>query len=333
MGGGVGIIRIRYDIPLGLAGLTGLVATPAYILATEDDGLRRKSPYEFLPGRIIIGLPSLALRMRPVEPHLMYRAILREQFEKLIEEIFVVIVYDKLKAGGIGKRPAGHLSGNRPLRILTQIAVKSIGILYLIKVGRREINAELQAILAARLGEFAQDIALPLLKPCRHDAMLRVAALPKHKTVVVLDGKQHHLHAGRLHSFAPLVGIEFAQSEDLGIFLTRSPLTTGKGIRAKMYESDEFILQRSHLVGGRNYMSRFVNYTLGGIVGSNLNGIGKRNTYFLRPGYSPRKNTYRKQQATLHYFFISIHCLLIIYKRHCRYKDTLFFGYFLLVAE
>ncbi|MPN00521.1 hypothetical protein SDC9_147716 [bioreactor metagenome] len=84
--------------------------------------------------------------------------------------------------------------------------------------------------------------------------MFGIAALPEHKPIVVLGGKDHHFHAGRFHGPAPLVGVECSQIKNCRVLQPIPPLLAGEGVGAEVDESDKFILQRIQLIHRGYYM-------------------------------------------------------------------------------
>ena len=65
----------------------------------------------------------------------MHRTVFGQQLEKLVEEIFVVVVHHKLELGLVLERPSRHLARNGPERLLAQVSIEPFRILYLVKVG------------------------------------------------------------------------------------------------------------------------------------------------------------------------------------------------------
>ena len=102
----------------------------------------------------------------------------------------------------------------------------------------------------------------------RHDSVPGIAALPEHKPVVVLYGQNDHFHTRSFHRGAPLIGIEVLQGEDGRVFFAVAPFHARESIRAEVNKGDEFILQRSVLVGGGHYVRRFPDY-----VGRRITGF------------------------------------------------------------
>jgi len=84
-----------------------------------------------------------------------------------------------------------------------------------------------------------------------------VARLPKAEAVVVLDGKDGHLHPSFLHPAAPVVGVEFLQVEDRRVLETRAPFAPGEGVGAEVDKGDETVLQRNGLTRRRHEVRGF----------------------------------------------------------------------------
>ena len=87
--------------------------------------------------------------------------------------------------------------------------------------------------------------------------MTGITALPQHEPVMVLHGKNDHLHARRFHCLTPLVRVQLLQVKGLGTLLPRSPFHPGKRIRAEMDERNEFIVQSFPLIGCGHDMRSF----------------------------------------------------------------------------
>ena len=105
---------------------------------------------QFFPCRIVVGLASLAFGMGTVEPHLVNLAVFGQKLEKLIEEIFVVVVNAvERESSLVGKRTVFDLTRDGAGSLLAEISVKAFRILYLIEIGGREIYAKLKAVFTA----------------------------------------------------------------------------------------------------------------------------------------------------------------------------------------
>ena len=146
----IGVILIRYNVPLGFACVAGFVAAPAYIFAAKNYGLGCQFMNQLFPCRIVIGLSAFGFGVGSVEPYFMYGTVFGQNLEQLIQEVFVIVVHLKLKRCFITERSAFYLPGYGAFGIFTQVAVQSLGMLDLKQIGRREVNSQLQSVLTAR---------------------------------------------------------------------------------------------------------------------------------------------------------------------------------------
>ena len=220
---------------------------------------------QFLPSLVVISLAALPLGVGTIKPNLVDRAIFGQQFKKLIQEIFVIVVHHKLKLTRILERTPRHFARNSALRVLAEVAIQTVRTLYLEQIGRRKINAQFQSVLLARAREVLEYIPLAIPKPGRHDAVVGITALPQDKAIVVLGRKDDHLHARSLHGTTPLVGIQGFQGKDLRRFHARPPLLAGECIGPEMDKGNKFILQGSQLVGR--------GYNVGGLLHHHLTRV------------------------------------------------------------
>ena len=268
------ILRIRSNhIPFGCPCISGLITTPAHVFSSEDCSIRHQCTNHFTPSLIVIFLTSFSLRMRTIEPYFVNRSVFRQQFEQLVQEIFVIIVQLELEFCLDGERTPGYFPRNGTQRIRTQVTIKPVRTFYLIQIGRRQVDTQFQSIFPARSRKFFHDIAFPILISSRHDTVFGITALPQYESVMMLGCKDDHLHTGGLHGLTPLVGIQGLQIKDLGVFLSRSPFQTGEGIRTEMDESYKLVSQSSQLIVRRNHMGRFPDNHIIGISRLHFNGI------------------------------------------------------------
>ena len=79
--------------------------------------------YQFHPGLVVVLLTAFALGVSTIEPQFVHFAILREEFEELVEEIFVIIVDIESEFLLVGKRASGHFAWNFAHGVFTQVAV------------------------------------------------------------------------------------------------------------------------------------------------------------------------------------------------------------------
>ena len=208
--------------------------------------------------------------MCAVEPHLVDGAVFRQEFKKLVEIIFVVVVDEETEFTLVLKRPARHFARNGAPGVAAQVAVESLRMFNLVEVGRREVNSHLQSVFAARGRKVLQHVALSVAEAGRHDAVAGVAALPEHEAVVVLGGNDHHGHAGGLEGLAPLVGVELAEGEDGGVLHARAPFLAGEGVGPEVYEGDELTVERGPLVGGGHHVDSLLQNDFRAVGGQHL---------------------------------------------------------------
>ena len=119
----VGVLYIGEHIPLGGASAAALVAAPAHIAAAKHHCLGRKGVYQFHPSLVVVLLTAFALGMSAVEPQLVHFAILGEEFEELVEEIFVIIVDKKAEFRLVGEWASRHFARYFAHSVFAQIAV------------------------------------------------------------------------------------------------------------------------------------------------------------------------------------------------------------------
>ena len=105
-----------------------------------------------------------------------------------------------------------------------------------VPVPGRDIDAELQARLAAGVREFAQDIAFPVAPATLGDGMGAFGIGPKAESVVVLGRDDHALEAGRLGDRHPLAAVQRRRLEHVLALLAIPPLLAGEGVGSEMQE-------------------------------------------------------------------------------------------------
>ena len=71
----------------------------------------------------------------------MDRAVFGQDLEKLVEEVFVVVVHYEFETGLVGKRPSGHFSRDGPLGVLAEVAVQPFRVFDMVEVCRRQVYA------------------------------------------------------------------------------------------------------------------------------------------------------------------------------------------------
>src|SRR5690554_1552089 len=131
-----GILFVGHNIPFSIPCCTGFIAAPPYILTTKYHCFGRKSANKLSPGGIIVCLPSFSFRMCTVKPNFVNISILRKYLKKLIQKIFVVVIYYKFKLCLVLKGATLNFTWYSSLGVLTQIAIQSFRILNLIQIGR-----------------------------------------------------------------------------------------------------------------------------------------------------------------------------------------------------
>ena len=266
-----GILRIRDHIPFRLTGLSRLVAAPAQVLLAEDNGIGCQRMDQFLPGQVVVLLAAFSFGMRTVEPDLRHGTVFGQQFEKLVQEVFVVIIHLEREGPLVRKRPTRHLARNGAQRGGASVTIQTVGRFHLVKIGRREVEAEFQAILAAGGRQFLHDI--PPVGAGGY-AVCRVAARPEDESVMVLGRQDHAFHPGVPEDPAPLVGIRLPEIEDGGVFDAAPPFHAREGIGAEMHEGGETVLQRMALLRRRDHAHGLVDHGLRRIVRLHPEGPG-----------------------------------------------------------
>ena len=88
-------------------------------------------------------------------------------------------------------------------------------VVLVVAVPGREVRAELQAVLAAGVGNLLDHVALAAPPRAVLDRVLGVLAGPEAEAVVVLAGEHQPAHAGLLGRADDLVGVEIGGVEDL----------------------------------------------------------------------------------------------------------------------
>ena len=124
--------------------------------------------------------------------------------------------------------------------VVVVVGVGAVGLL--VAVPGREIDAELEARLAAGVGHLLDHVALAAAPRAVLHAVLGVLARPEAEAVVVLAGEDEQLHAGLLAGRGPLVGVEGRGIEELRVFLALAPLAVGEGVHAEVGEAGELQL-------------------------------------------------------------------------------------------
>lgn len=197
-----------------------------------------------------------------------------EDLKELVEEILVVVVHHELELTLVLKGASGHLARDGAFGVLAEVSIQSVGVLYMIEVGRREIYTQLETVLLAGGGEIFEYVSFAALEVGGHYAVFGIATLPKDKAIVVFGRQDDHLHAGCLHGLAPLVGVQVFQVKYLGVLLAVAPFHACEGVGAEVYEGYELVFDGLPLVGRRYHMYSLVDDTLTGVIGSDFDGVG-----------------------------------------------------------
>ena len=146
---GVGVFHVWNDIEFGVSGPACLIPAPADVFAPENVGFRGQCADEFLPSLIIIGLSSFLFRMCAVQPDFINRPVFREQFEKLVQVILIVIIDIEPESRLVRERASFDFARYGPERRFAEVAVEAVRALDLVEVGRGEVDAELQPVFPA----------------------------------------------------------------------------------------------------------------------------------------------------------------------------------------
>ena len=198
------------DAPLALAGDARFVSDPAGVRADDgDDRARLELADEGVVALPVVDLPLAvgALGAGPVEPDLGDLAVTRQELAELVAEMLVV--------------------------------ARRVAVARLVAVPRRQIKAELEAGLAAGLGDLADDVPLAAPPGRALDRMLREPARPEAEAVVVLGRQDEPAHAGGLEGPDPLAGVEGGRIEERRVLFPCPPLAVGEGVDAEMDEGLE----------------------------------------------------------------------------------------------
>ena len=132
----VRICLVGDHVPFGRPCPAGFVTAPADIFPSEYDGVGSKCLDQFLPGRVVVGLSAFPFRMCPVEPYFVDRAVFGQDFEELVQEVFVVVVHHELETGLVGKRPSGHFPRDGPCGVFAEVAVQPFRVFDMVQVCR-----------------------------------------------------------------------------------------------------------------------------------------------------------------------------------------------------
>ena len=220
--------------PVGLACVSGLVAHPAAVGTAVREHSRPGLQFaDYLPGHrpVVVGqivdgaalvcpaVPAVTA-VRTVEPHFEDVAVVRQQFCKLVA---VVIDVSRSAVVGVVAVPGG------------------------------EVDAELQAILAAGVAHFADKVAAVRGV---HDVVLRVLRVPEAEAVMVLRGQDYALEARAADYVRPLARVAGCRVEDLLALVAVAPLQVGESVRSEMDEDIALHIVPAQLPLARNRTAR-----------------------------------------------------------------------------
>ena len=219
-----GVEPVQRDrVPRGVEGDTFLVADPAHVRSdvAEHRRLRLEIPHQLPRVRPVVigGAVDLAPLARPavvavaavgaVEPHFRDRAVVGQQLAKLAPVV---------------------------------IEIRRTAVLRVIAIPGREIHAERQAVLLARLGEVADDVSLAVFPGTAFHRMLGELARPQREAVVVLRGDDQPFHAGVARDPGPLPRVERRRVEHALGLVAVAPLLVGERVHREMDEAVELAL-------------------------------------------------------------------------------------------
>src|SRR4030095_11332054 len=165
------------DAPLRLPADTPFITDPAGVRTSDgDQALGLQLANQGVKARPVVALEKTT-RLRPIQPDLPQRAVMREQFPELIFEVLVI----GLVIPGIGR---------------------------MIEVRRRQIQSQAEPGLPACLSQVLDDITLARLPGAPPHAMLRVGAGPEAESVMMF-GHQDDRPGSRLAAHTgPLMTIQ-----------------------------------------------------------------------------------------------------------------------------
>ena len=110
-------------------------------------------------------------------------------------------------------------------------------VVLVVAVPGRKIDAELQPVLAAGVGDLPHHVALAVLPRAVLHRVLGVLARPEAEAVVVLAGEDQPAHAGLLGRADDLVGVEVGGIEDFLRLVAVAPFLVGEGVDGEVQEA------------------------------------------------------------------------------------------------
>ena len=240
------VVVCRLRAPLGLTGPAVLVAHPSGIVCGVGlNCLGLKPADHLIEHAIVVMLSACGVALGTVEPDLGDVAVLSQQLIELVEHVGAVIRGLVLERGQFaGSHLAGavvvlHQRGDRALDACGVVAPDAL--LLHVGIGRRIVDADLQAVLLRRGDNLAEQVLLPRalgdggVCPVVLGVVPRVVQL---EAVMVLDRHHDHLEATVGEGLRPLVGVEAGRVDAGGILVTVTPLLVVVRVDAVMEESD-----------------------------------------------------------------------------------------------
>ena len=207
----------RIGRPVCFAGPTGLVADPADIgNRSAEDHRFRMFRFDHFTGRLVavIGfridrtrfirstVPAIS-SVRPVKPELEQRTVVGDQFVDLL---------------------------------MIGLLVSFPPIFGIMAIPGREVKPELQAVLLAGIGQFANHVALSVFIRRVRDIIVDRFGRPKAKAVVVLSCQDHPFQAGRFDDTYPLFAIQVCRIECFRRCIPIAPFQIIECVQPEMHE-------------------------------------------------------------------------------------------------
>lgn len=222
------------DAPFRFAGGALLVSDPAAVWAFDGDhGVGLEGTDELVPSLAVVLLGRVGLfGIGSVEPDFCDGAVFAEELVKLIEEVAIVVVDVVFEsgfasgggasAGGVGCKRGG-IGGDGGGLDFAAASVVTFRVFDLKEIGWGEIDAELDALFVAGLGDVEDEIAFAVAPRRGGDAVVVVAGGPEAESVVVFYDEHDHFSADLFDGFDPLGGVELGRVENFRIFFASSP--------------------------------------------------------------------------------------------------------------
>ena len=119
-----------------------------------------------------------------------------------------------------------------------------------------EVNAELQSVLVASIGELAHHIALPVFIRGVLDAIFRGLRRPEAEAIVMFRRQDNTLHARRLEGLHPLLAVEARRVEGRCGRISIAPFHVVKSIQSEVDKSISLHLMPFNLFRRRHWHDR-----------------------------------------------------------------------------